>query len=77
MHPKYHYMLEKAIHQSGMKYHQYTDDIQQYVVIQGQAGDIMVAHTWCLEAVGDWMGQNNVRLNPNKRDMLLFIGSKF
>lgn len=63
--------LGKIICYNGMKYLQCTDDTQVYIFIPGDTSDAVAVVSWCLEAVGGWMGDNlttGVWLNPGKTE---------
>ena len=57
-----------------MRYHQYADDTQLCISILGEVSDAVTTLSRCLEAVGAWMGNNRIRLNPGKMEWLWVNG---
>ncbi|KAM6466454.1 uncharacterized protein PHA67_012250 [Liasis olivaceus] len=67
--------LGEIIRHHRMRYHQYADDTQLYISIPGDLSDAVTTLSLCLEALGVWMGNNRLQLNPGKTEWLWVGGS--
>ena len=55
-----------------MTHHLYADDTQIYLELDSRNFDSSITElTNCLEAVQAWMGNNNLKLNPDKMEFIV------
>ena len=55
-----------------MTHHLYADDTQIYLELDSRNFDSsIIEQTNCLEAVQAWMGNNKLKLNPNKTEFIV------
>lgn len=62
--------LQAAITGSELQWHWYADDIQLHLALPSEPK--MVTLNWCLEEVMGWTRLNNLKLNPDKMEVLRF-----
>lgn len=57
----------------GVRYHQYADDTQLYIMISKRDAPVQLETLErCIYAVHDWMLQNGLSLNPSKSEAIQF-----
>ena len=65
------------IQSSHLNYHLYADDTQHYLAFKTNYLNLAIDRVVsCVPEVSCWMGQNDLKLNPEKTDILL-IHSRF
>ena len=65
------YLIEKH----GFSVHGYADDLQVYGhCLQTESAALMTNMSVCIEAIGNWMASNRLRLNPSKTE-IIWLGS--
>jgi len=74
--PKYSAPIARIADKHGVKYHQYADDTQLYVVCDlNDANDCKDRLERCIEEVRSWSTSNMLKLNDSKTEFLV-VGSK-
>lgn len=67
--------LDEIIHHHLVKYHQYTNDIQLYISAHVKLSNTMATFSQCLEAVEDWVGDQQLKTEPWQDREALCAGS--
>ncbi|KAF7246016.1 Potassium voltage-gated channel subfamily KQT member 4 [Varanus komodoensis] len=69
--------LGGVIRRFGLRNHQYPDDTQLYLSLASNPGEAVAVLNWCLAKVMGGMRANELKLKPDKMEVLLVSGSGF
>lgn len=67
--------LDEIIHHHWVKYHQYANDIQLYISTHVKLSSTMATFSLCLEAVEDWVRDQQLKTEPWQDREALCAGS--
>lgn len=71
-------LLSEIICWNGVRYNQYADDSQLYILTPGQLNNIVKILSQCLETMGIWMGKRILKLIlSNTKEMEMYGPSRF
>ena len=64
--------ISKIFKHFNIKYHQYADDTQMYTEIKSTDRSMLQSLSECVETLTHWFLANNLQLNSNKTEAILF-----